>query len=619
MILAKKLALVLFILFSFNNLAAERISDFDVSIIINADSTITVTEEIEVESEGRNIKRGIYRDLPLIRGKGNGNIVSNAFRILDLRRDGQKEDFHVKSMKNSIRIYFGRKDTFLKNGIHRYRFSYLMNRHINFLDDVGLGELFWNITGDGWKFPIEKSRVAFQLNSSNPKSLNFEVAYTGKYGTRGADFKIVSGNDIVEVETTRTLNPGEGWSVAVRFPIDQVAKLSGPSLVWQDIEVTGIVSKFFLIIAVFFALVFIWYQTGKDPTDKIVIPRFYPPEDISAAGANLIYLYGASKEAISASILSLAVKGFVTISEEGSFYLEKNESHPEVNTLPAEEKVLFETLFESTDRVKISRSSRSTLVKVKIKYDLALKSLKKDIYISNWSYGVLACFIIFFAGYEAFKGFGEEAIGVFVGLIEYAAIGYLLTSTFFKKGIKSKRHKIFVIFPVLFMGFHGGVFASICIGNSYLLIIIFLMLSLSLGIYLALMGRPTKKGYRLHREIEGFKLYLSIAEKDRLDKLNPPKMTVEIFEKYLPYALALGEEVQWSTRFDKEVTEAVRNVRTGHYSSSWYRGSGTSFSSATLIASSLGSSLTSAMASSSSSSSGSSSGGGGGGGGGGGW
>ncbi len=612
--LLKRIVLLVSILFSLSSFSKERISSFDVLAIINHDSTITIREEITVFSEGRDIKRGIYRDLPLIRGKGNGSIVSNAFRIVELTRDGQSEAYHLKAMKDSIRVYFGSKDHLLKNGQHTYAFTYQMNRHINFLENDGVAELFWNITGDGWKFPIEKSRVAFQLNSSNPKSLNFEVAYTGKYGSRGEDFKLVSGNDIVEVETTRTLNPGEGWSVAVRFPIDQVEKLSGPSLVWQDIEVTGIVSKVFLIFAVFIALIFIWYQTGKDPTNKIVIPRFYPPEGISAAGANLIYLYGASKEAISASILSLAVKGFITISEEGSFYLEKNEEHPEASILPTEEKALFDTLFESTTRVKISRSSRSTLAKVKIKYDLALKSLKKDIYISNWQYGALACLLIFFAGHEAFKGFGEEAIGVFVGLIEYAAIGYLLTSTFFKKGIKSKLHKVFVILPVLFMGFHGGIFASICIGNSYLLIIIFLMLSLSLGIYLALMGRPTKKGYRLHREIEGFKLYLSIAEKDRLDKLNPPKMTVEIFEKYLPYALALGEEVRWSTRFDKEVTEAVRDVRTGHYSSSWYRGSGTSFSSATLIASSLGSSLTSAMASSSSSSSSSSSGGGGGGG-----
>ncbi len=124
-------------------------------------------------------------------------------------------------------------------------------------------------------------------------------------------------------------------------------------------------------------------------------------------------------------------------------------------------------------------------------------------------------------------------------------------------------------------------------------------------------------------QIEGFKMFLSVAEQDRFQKLHPPDVTPELFEKYLPYALALGVENDWSEKFAKSI--AVTGGAQG-YHPGWYRGSSWNEFGAGGFAGNLGSSLAGAVASSSSppgSSSGSggggSSGGGGGGGGGGGW
>jgi uncharacterized membrane protein len=125
-------------------------------------------------------------------------------------------------------------------------------------------------------------------------------------------------------------------------------------------------------------------------------------------------------------------------------------------------------------------------------------------------------------------------------------------------------------------------------------------------------------------EIEGFKLYLSIAEKERFAMLNPPDKTPELFEKYLPYALALDVENQWNEQFAGVLVKAT--AEDGRYHPAWYQGRHSMSNDITGFATTLSSSFTSAISSSSTapgSSSGSggggSSGGGGGGGGGGGW
>jgi len=142
-------------------------------------------------------------------------------------------------------------------------------------------------------------------------------------------------------------------------------------------------------------------------------------------------------------------------------------------------------------------------------------------------------------------------------------------------------------------------------------------------IYYHLLKAPTIHGRKVMDEIEGFKMYLEVAEEERLDMLHPPQKTPELFEKYLPYALALGVENDWSEKFADVL--AAASVDTG-YSPSWYTGTNWKTAGMTGVVSSLGSSFSSAISSSSSapgsssgSSGGGSSGGGGGGGGGGGW
>jgi uncharacterized membrane protein len=138
-----------------------------------------------------------------------------------------------------------------------------------------------------------------------------------------------------------------------------------------------------------------------------------------------------------------------------------------------------------------------------------------------------------------------------------------------------------------------------------------------------LLKAPTSQGRKVMDRIEGFQMYLKTAEEQRLNVLTPPDKTPELFEKYLPYAIALDAENQWAEKFEDVLARAAAD---SGYQPHWYHGRSFSAIGAAGLASSVGDSLSSAVSSSSTSpgsSSGSggggSSGGGGGGGGGGGW
>jgi uncharacterized membrane protein len=137
------------------------------------------------------------------------------------------------------------------------------------------------------------------------------------------------------------------------------------------------------------------------------------------------------------------------------------------------------------------------------------------------------------------------------------------------------------------------------------------------------MAAPTPEGRAVLDHIAGFKQYLSITETERLDRMTTPTDTPEIFEKYLPFAIALGVENRWAARFQSVLAAAAAQGQRGF---AWYAGSGDPWGNPGSFADSVGSSLadtissaSSAPGSSSGSGGGGSSGGGGGGGGGGGW
>jgi uncharacterized membrane protein YgcG len=168
--------------------------------------------------------------------------------------------------------------------------------------------------------------------------------------------------------------------------------------------------------------------------------------------------------------------------------------------------------------------------------------------------------------------------------------------------------------PILFQALQSGWWLPLAIP------LLALPLAISAFVWI---DAPTIEGRKVLDRVAGFKQYLSITERERLDRMTAPQDTPEVFEKYLPYAIALGVENRWAERFAGVLAAAAASGQQGF---AWYSGSSNPWDNPTGFADSVGSSLSSTISSastapgsSSGSGGGGSSGGGGGGGGGGGW
>ena len=94
-------------------------------------------------------------------------------------------------------------------------------------------------------------------------------------------------------------------------------------------------------------------------------------------------------------------------------------------------------------------------------------------------------------------------------------------------------------------------------GGTFLVISTIVAMVIVVAVFAFLLMRPTGLGRKLLDELAGFEEYPEIAEKDEMNLRNPPAKTPQLFEKYLPFALAIGVEQEWAERFSK-VLAAVR-------------------------------------------------------------
>ncbi len=546
--------------------AGERITDFRSDIIVRSDSVAEVTETIAVVATGEQIKHGIYRDFPTTYRDKLGNTVAVGFHVKKVQRDFHDISYTIEARSNGQRVYLGDAKFSIEPGRHTFVLSYEADRELGYFRDYD--EIYWNVTGNGWNFPIDRAEATIEL-PQGAKILQ-DSAYTGYSGATGRDYTVTSRRDgKISFATTRGLNPTEGLTVAVGWPKGLVKEPSGlDKIIYliRDNTSVGMSAAAFLLLLIYYLV--IWRQMRASEPEETIIPLFAPPQDMPVPAVSFIYHKGVHSKTLPATIIDMAVKGFLDIIQEQGFLgshfsLQRNPAH--AAALPDIEKLTGMELFSEGDHLKLEKKNYQILQRAGGALKSGLKTGFEDDYFSD-NYQ----FIYIGVGFTALAGF----------------IVYALS--------------------------HGAVLPLVIMGFTLALNAIFVY---PIKYY-------TRAGADLVAAIEGFKMFLSVTEKERFDTLNTPDVTPEIFEKYFPYAVALGVEGKWSDKFSRQLEASGQSMQ--NYHPRWHQG----YRSGGLreLSSDLGSGLASAISSSSSppgSSSGSggggSSGGGGGGGGGGGF
>lgn len=612
---------------------AERILAFHSDIAIDTVGWVKVTETIRVYANQVDIQRGIFRSLPIYRKDKNGKERRVDMEVLSVAKNGATEPYHTKNENGHLIVYIGSKDVLLDPGEYTYTITYRSRGHVGFFD--GFDELYWNVTGNEWSFPIEKATATMHLPPG--AQVKSSACYTGAMGSTANNCMIKTAADgTPEFSAAASLAPGEGLTVAVSWQAGLIRRPTLLERMW--IEGRNALLALLGLGYLFYFLYSRWRKYGKDATPPTVVPSFKPPFDWSPALVRYAWKRKADSKAFSAAMINMAVKKALRIEQDPDdkkkFTLVKTGQKVE---LAEEEQQTFNKLFTKADTLVVDNTQYKTFGTARTAFDGHLTSqLKlKDLYSSNskqlWqaTWRALLLMVVYLLLAER----GESWIMLVI--LPFWAF----SAGLFVVGIKSFRTSVvggivLLVFSLPFLIGTSATMVAIMSRLSMVSICFTLLLIAAYVLFMILIPAYSQKGVEVNTAIEGFRLYMSTAEEHRLNMLTPPERTPELFERLLPYAIALDLENIWSKKFST-VLEAAG------YSPDWYQGRdgsyhtiGTAFptafdnslnnarlspyqSSGSSSGSGSGSSGSSSW--SSGSSGGGSSGGGGGGGGGGGW
>jgi uncharacterized membrane protein YgcG len=558
---AASFLLSLFSLFASSARARElRIEKFDSEIVVSPKGSIDVTETIQVQFIGS--WKGLYREIPVeyVTPQGlNYTLFLDVKRITDENGSSLKFESSRERHYRKLKIYVpGAQDAHKTIVI-----EYSVSDALRFFEDHD--ELYWNVTGDEWDVPIQAARARIVLPEgttgirANP--------FTGAYRSRAqdADFE-VAGNG-VEVHSRQSLGYHEGLTIAVAFDkgfVHEPTAIDKISLFLRSNWPLG------LPVIIFVIMFYLWWTQGRDPRLRPIAAQYEPPDQLTPGEAGTLVDNSADMRDITSSIVDLAVRGFLVIEEhqkdrmlglvhdkDYNFILKKDRS--EWAKLKPHEQVLLNGFFSAgTVGETVSMSSLEN------RFYKNLPDIKNRIFESLVTHG-----------YYRRRPDSVRASYLGIGLV----IGVL--------------------------AIWGGSSIASSLGMAPLTFIIAGILSaFVICAFGWFMPAHTEQGARALEGVLGFEDFLNHVESDRF---NRTIKTPEMFEKFLPFAMALGVEKNWSKAFQGIMTQPPE----------WYRGSyGPNFYPVMFIGAlnSMSSRASSVMASAPRSSGGSGFGGGGGGG-----
>lgn len=592
---------------------SDRITSFNSTVRIGTNGKLLVQEEISIhngngetnsvyanneESEeasvNNEIKRGIVRAFPLYYINKYKLFQNTTFKLKEVLRDGKKENYHTENHENGILVYTGSKDIFLDKGEYTYSITYETDHQLKSLKDFD--ELYWNVTGNGWSFKIDSASCTVILpKGALPIS---SKCYTGPQGStyENCNFTATTEGDstIIVFKTTASLQPYNGFTIATSWPKGFVQNQLS---LWQNIKyyVWNNKAVFFLPIAALFSAIFcfiFWFRYGRDPEKGTVYPLFEPPAGFGPAALGYIYFQKFSNQLTAATMVDAAVRQRIKIDvERDGLIFKHNEYIISQSKLPAKKLVSeYEEFWSDIEDLIGSRIEKG-------KYNSNLADLNKAVqtYCED--------------NYKNKDGFVKSNKGFFALNNKYTTL------------------PILVCMVAAGWGFFGGLIRALTMSNFWQIAYFIggiILCVIVLKIFSYLLRAYSPEGRKLVDKIEGFRMFLATTDEKRFDLMSPPKKSLELYEKYLPFAIALGCENEWGQKFEEIINTAAVGgaVGTSAFSQSFSKDSH-NFSSS--FASSFSGAISSASTPPSSSSGGGSSfgggssGGGGGGGGGGGW
>jgi uncharacterized membrane protein len=502
--------LLLFCFFASPAQARElRIEKFSSEIVVSPNGSIDVTETITARFIG-GPWHGLYRSIPVeyVTPQGlNYTLFLHVKNITD--SNGNKLKFEASRERHyrKLKIYVPNAD----NSTQTISIEYTVSDALRFFEDHD--ELYWNVTGDEWDIPIQSAdaRIVLPEGTTNIRANVFTGSYRSTAHNADAE---IAGNG-VEVHTRDPLRYHEGLTVAVAFDkgfVHEPTAIDKFSLFLRSNWPLGLPLLAFVI------MFYLWWTQGRDPRLRPIAAQYEPPDQLTPGEAGTLIDNSADMRDITSSIVDLAVRGYMVIEEhqkdrmlglvhdkDYNFILKKERS--EWSTLKAHEQVLLNGFFTmGTAGETVSMSSLEN------RFYKNLPEIKSRIFESLVTHG-------YYRRRPDSVRASYLGIGVVVGLL-LAWGGNSIASSM---GMA----------PLTFI-IAGILTGAVICGFGWF------------------MPAHTEQGARAMEGVLGFEDFLNHVESDRF---NRTIRTPQMFEKFLPFAMALGVEKNWSKAFQGIMTQ----------------------------------------------------------------
>lgn len=562
-----------------NNFTVQSFTaDYYLSRDTQRRSTMRVVEKIVAVFPQTNQNHGIERAIPDVYDDHSVNLS-----ITSVANDkNQPHHFTTYASNGNTVVRIGDADTYV-HGPQTYVLTYTLQNITKHFDDHD--EFFWDINGTDWQQPFGTVSAHLHLDKSIADAFDKQLAcYIGAQGSTdnagcAANIRQTfapTDDLVIDVTANRSLKAQENVSMVVGFKPNTFAAVKpdrAPSVL-DSYVVAWVIINGIIAVAMTIILVRIWRRSNRSPAGKgTIVPEYLPPKELSVIGSAVVLRRPGS--AVTGQIMDLAVRHYIRIIEhkKKQFFSTKTTYQLELlkngADLRSEEQQVLKFLFGD--------APVGTVVD--------LKDLNKKLYVAA---GALM------------KSSQKElvAAGYFPDRASTRRRTYWLGGTLIVLGLCT-------LTPVTFV---AGIVALIMAASMWPL---------------------SAKGVAVRDYLHGLKMYMQLAEGDRIRALQSPQgaaktpvdahnsaQLVHVYERLLPYAVLFGIEKEWVKEFAVLYQQPPE----------WYVGDWKTFN-AVVLASSISDFRSTAAASfasptdssSSGFSSGGASGGGGGGGGGGGW
>lgn len=510
------------------SLTLER---FEADIHVQRDGGILVKEVLQVRFEGS--WNGVYRAISL----GHTNARGKRERLrLSVRQvtDGSGNPLRYETERASgqhkLKIWVPDAENVTRTVVVEYRVENALRFFEQEQPEGLLDELYWQVTGTEWEMPIRSASARVYL----PEGVTAQqaAAYVGSASSTEQPRDLQIEGEMVHVSAGRTLNPGEGLTVAVGWPAGVVQR---PSEAAQAVSMVQQWWPLVLPLLAFLGMFGHWKRHGRDPKRRSVAVQYEPPAELSPAEIGTLVDHSADMRDITSTLVDLAVRGYVTIEEreerrllglvkerEYTFHLRRPER--EWEGLAPHERIFLNGLFETASLPSLvagngggaSWSSHGAveLSELKNKFYKKLPKIRDEIYRQLVRKG------------HYLKRPDQVKMMYVVGGLVVGAGAFFGAIWVNESG---------------FGGLHP-IAVSVGLGLSALWVIGF-------GLF---MPARTERGARAQEAALGFREFLDKVETDRFRRMIT---SPEMFERYLPFAMAFGVEKRWANAFEGLYTE----------------------------------------------------------------